>query len=104
MAKKLGRNAYPDSHSEDDFDAFGPAATKDGEFEGTYLADMGCFMQEEVDSNKYYHGGVYQSKINQKFYFSVEYGRVGAGNPQIQFTECIDKSEAQREFAKQMMS
>lgn len=104
MALKLGRNAFPAGHSESDFEAFGPAATKDGKFEGTYLADMGCFMQEAVDSNKYYHGGVYKSKIDGSWYFYVEYGRVGADNPQKQFIRCSSQDEAQREYVKQLES
>ena len=63
-AKKLGRNELPAGHSRDDFKCFGPVVSKDTEFEGHKLADMGCFQQEEkgkegekkkIDSNKYYH-------------------------------------------------
>jgi len=104
MAVKLGRNEYPSGHDSSDFDACGPAAVKDGEFDNNYLCDMGCFMQEDVDSNKYYHGAVVQSTKNQKWYFYVEYGRVGAGKPSYQFTECGDKSEAHNTYRKQLKS
>ena len=104
MAKKLGRNEYPSGHGPDDFKVHGPPATKDGEFAGTCIADMGCFMQEEVDSNKYYHACVCESKKDGTFYLYVEYGRVGAANPQKQFTQCSSKAEAEREYVSQCES
>lgn len=104
MGTKLGKNAFPAGHSPDDFKCFGPPATKDGEFEGTKICDMGCFMQEAVDSNKYYHGAIVQSTINQGFYVYFQYGRVGAGKPQFLFVECLGEADAEREYVKQLKS
>jgi predicted DNA-binding WGR domain protein len=100
MATKLGKNEYPSGHSAGDFDCFGPVATKDGEFDGTKLADMGCFKQDKVDSNKFYHLCVCKSKINSGWYTMFEWGRVGKSTT-IQFTECSSENEAQAVFEKQ---
>lgn len=104
MGTKLGRNEMPSGHSVDDFKCFGPAATKDGEFGSTMLADMGCFMQEGVDSNKYYHGAVVQSTKTDEWFAYFEYGRVGAANPAYQFVKCTSKDDAIREYVKQLES
>jgi hypothetical protein len=104
MATKLGKSAYPTGHGPNDFTAFGPPATKDGEFVGTMICDCGCFNQQMVDSNKYYCAMVTQSKINQKWYAYFEWGRQGASNPQFQFVECSFKDEAQQEYEKQLHS
>lgn len=104
MGKKLGRSEYPAGHGPSDFKCFGPPATKDGEFQGTKICDMGCFMQEAVDSNKYYHGAIVQSTKTQGWYTYFEYGRVGATNPQFQFIECSSPADAEAEYVKQLKS
>lgn len=101
MAVKLEKGSFPAGHGPNDFVCFGPPATEDGKFDGIYLADLGCFNQSGVDSNKYYHGAVVRSKKNQKFYAYFEWGRTGKTGD-VQFTECDDKDEAQSVFAKQM--
>lgn len=104
MGTKLDKNNYPKGHASSDFECFGPAATKDGEFDACKIADLGCFTQEGKDSNKYYHGSVIKSKKNSKWYVYFEYGRTGSAIPQFQFVECSDESDAQYEFAKQLHS
>jgi predicted DNA-binding WGR domain protein len=105
MGVKLARSAMPAGHDREDFDCFGPVATKDTAFTGSKLADMGCFKQDEGhDSNKYYHVAVVKSKKTGKFYMYVEYGRTKNGqpsSPQYQFVECSDEADACREFEKQ---
>ena len=105
---KLGRNEMPSGHTRDDFECFGPVATKDTEFGGCKLADLGCFKQDEgTDSNKYYHAAVVRSKKDGKWYLYVEYGRTVGGKPnkpQYQFTECPNEQSAMGEFAKQCAS
>lgn len=107
---KLDKSTLPTSHSKEDFQCFGPPATKDGAFEGTNLCDCGCFNQgdegdtEAVDSNKYYHAAVVQSKKDQNWYLYVEYGRVGVTNPQFQFTQCGSQAEAQSAYIAQCRS
>jgi hypothetical protein len=101
MATKLDKSSYPAGHGPNDFQCFGPPALEDGKFETCKIADMGSFSQDEKDSNKYYHAAVVKSKINGKFYSYYEWGRVGSTNPQFQFVECCDESEAQKEFADQ---
>ncbi len=104
---KLPKSTLPSGHTREDFQCFGPPATKDGEFAGTNLCDMGCFNQgeagddEAVDSNKYYHAAVVQSKKDSKWYLYVEYGRVGVSNPQFQFTQCSSQNEAQAAYISQ---
>ncbi len=80
MATKLGRNEFPAGMTANDFKCYGPPATKDTEFSGSRIADMGCFQQESTDSNKYYHCAMVTDK-NNKWYLYVEYGRVGATSP-----------------------
>jgi predicted DNA-binding WGR domain protein len=105
MAKKLGRSEFPSGHSRDDFECFGPVATKDTDFVGCRLADFGCFKQDEgTDSNKFYHAAVVKSKKDGRYYLYVEYGRTKDGvpsSPQYQFTSCSDVAEAEQEFVKQ---
>lgn len=74
---KIAKNTWPTGHGPDDFKCLGPAATKDGEFAGTFLSDLGCFTQDGKDSNKYYHGAVVQSKKNSSWYAYFEFGRTG---------------------------
>jgi len=105
---KLAKSALPPNHTKDDFVCFGPAAIKDGQFDGTYLADLGCFAQgdkgdeEAVDSNKYYNACVCQSKKDSKWYTYFEWGRVGVSNPQFQFEEHADKDTTQSAYIDQL--
>ena len=108
MATKLAKNTFPDGHGTDDFQGFGPVASKDTEWGNSCLADLGCFQQEEVDSNKYYHLAVVQSNQNKKFYAYYEWGRTkpdGRPNkPSFQFFECVSKEDAQATCEKQFKS
>lgn len=101
MPTKLSQRTYPNNSNPEDFKCFGPPATKDTEFSGTRLAEMGCFNQEGVDSNKVYLCCVAQHKSTGKWYVYVTYGRQGAGNFAFQFTECSSESEAQSVYEKQ---
>lgn len=98
---KLAKCCLPQSHTWNDFEAFGPVATKDGEFHGTYLADFGYFSQTDRDSNKSYSCAVVQSKIDKSWYTYVEYGRTGNVNNQFQFTKASSKEEAQSFYIDQ---
>lgn len=104
MGSKLPKGQYPSGHSLDDFQCFGPPATKDGEFDNAKIADLGCFTQDGKDSNKYYHAAVVKSKQNGKWYTYFEWGRTGANKADQQFIECIDELDAQAEFVKQLRS
>ena len=103
--EKLGRQQYPAGHGRDDFECYGPVATKDTDFASCKLADLGCFKQDEgTDSNKYYHCAVVKSKKTGTFYLYVEYGRTKGGapdKPQFQFTPFASEAEAVAAFAKQ---
>lgn len=105
MGVKLGRNEMPAGHSREDFECFGPVATRDTDFSASKLADMGCFKQDEgTDSNKYYHCCVVKSKKDGTWYMYVEYGRTKDGqpsSPQYQFTKCSNEADACSEYAKQ---
>lgn len=101
--KKLAKKEIPANHTLDDFECFGPSATKDGDFSGAKIADLGCFDQSGKDSNKFYHGAVVKSKITGKYYSYFEWGRTGA-SPDFQFHECDSESEAQSVFEKQIHS
>jgi hypothetical protein len=103
MDNKLPRDTYPSGLNPNDFQCFGPAATKDGAFEGTMIADMGCFKQDGIDSNKYYHGAVVQSRKDQKWFAYFEWGRTGS-SASFQFVPCSSKDDAQSEYAKQLHS
>ena len=70
MATKLAKSTFPSGHAPEDFQYFGPPATKDDAFDGTMVADLGCFKQDDVDSNKFYHGAVIQSKNNKKWFIA----------------------------------
>lgn len=109
MAIKLGKKTFPAGHSPSDFKCFGPAATKDGDFESVKVADLGCFSQGEgigsaVDSNKYYHGAVVQSTKDSIWFAYFEWGRTGKSNPDFQFVQCSSEAEAQKEFVSQLRS
>lgn len=97
------KQQFPSGHSETDFKCFGPPATKDGEFENTKICDMGCFMQEAVDSNKYYHAAIVQSTIDNSWYAYFEYGRIG-NTPAFYFIPCADAQLAESEYIKQLSS
>jgi hypothetical protein len=100
----MGRGQFPAGTNADDFQCFGPAATKDGEFDNVKICDMGCFKQDGVDSNKYYHAAIVQHKTSKQWYVYFEWGRTGANSPDFQFVECGDEAEAQEVFAKQLHS
>lgn len=109
MAIKLGKKEYPSGHSPSDFKCFGPAATKDGDFDSVKVADLGCFSQGDgqgsaIDSNKYYHAAVIQSVKDSKWYAYFEWGRTGKSNPDFQFVECYSEEDAQKAFASQLHS
>jgi len=95
MGTKLDRNAYPSGKGSKDFKCYGPVAEKDTEFDGFKMADMGCFQQDDVDSNKYYHAAMCTDD-NGKWYVYIEYGRVGAAKPSFQFIECSSEADAQK--------
>jgi hypothetical protein len=102
MGVKLDKGTYPASSGPNDFQCFGPAATKDGEFDTVKIADLGCFTQDGKDSNKYYHAAIVQHKTTKKWYVYFEWGRTGASKPSFQFVECSSEADAQREFADQL--
>lgn len=104
MATKLTKNEYPANHTANDFKAFGPPAVNDGDFETVKIADLGCFKQGDVDSNKYFHGAIVQSTKTNQWFVYFEWGRTGATNPTFQFIPCSSEQEAQKEFAKQLHS
>jgi hypothetical protein len=104
MAKKLAQKTFPSGHGPDDFQCFGPAATKDGEFADTRISDCGCFKQDGTDSNKYYHGAVVKSKKTGNWYAYFEWARTGAPNPSFQFVECDSEADAQAAYEKQLHS
>ena len=104
MATKLPKDSYPEKSSADDFQCFGPPATRDGDFEAVKICDMGCFSQDGKDSNKFYHGAVVQHKKSKKWYAYFEWGRTGAAKPSFQFVACDTEADAQREFAAQLHS
>jgi hypothetical protein len=100
MATKLGKKAYPSGHGPDDFECFGPPATKDGEFDNTKIVDMGCFKQDGQDTNKYYHAAVVKSKKTGAWFAYFEWGRTG-GSKDFQFVQCSGESDAQAAYEKQ---
>jgi hypothetical protein len=104
MGVKLGKGEYPGGSSPDDFQCFGPPATQDGQFDAVKICDMGCFTQDGKDSNKQYHAAVVQHKKTKAWYAYFEWGRTGAKNPDFQFVECSDESDAQDEFSAQLHS
>ncbi len=104
MGSKLGKDTFPNNSSGNDFQCFGPPATKDAEFDAVKICDMGCFTQDGKDSNKYYHAAVVQHKTTKKWYAYFEWGRTGAKKPSFQFVECSSEADAQAEFADQLHS
>lgn len=102
MGNKLDRGILPAGHTKDDFECFGPAATKDGEFAGTKLTDMGCFNQDGIDSNKFYTANICKSKKNGEWFAYFEWGRTGARDPAFQFVECSSEQDAQQEYEDQL--
>ncbi len=102
MGQKLDKNTYPNGSNANDFQCFGPPATKDGEFDTVKICDMGCFTQDGKDSNKMYHGAIVQHRTTKKWYVYFEWGRTGAKNPSFQFVECSSEADAQKEFASQL--
>ena len=104
MGTKLAKDTYPENATAQDFQCFGPPATRDGEFEAVKICDMGCFTQDGKDSNKYYHAAIVQHKQSKNWYAYFEWGRVGATRPSFQFVACQTEAEAQYEFASQLHS
>lgn len=102
MSTKLPKNTWPAGHSANDFKCSGPVATKDGDFKGTMLCDLGCFNESEKSSNKYYFACVAQSTINSKWYAYFEYGKTGSNTVGFQLIEGKTKEEAQHEYEKQL--
>ena len=98
---KLDKSKLPAGHSFSDFTGTGPVATLDGQFDGTRLADFGCFKQGLVDSNKFYLAAIVTSKINSKPYVYFEWGRTGASNKDFQLIECDNELEAEKVYVKQ---
>ena len=106
MSTKLGIKEVPNGLSFSDFECFGPVVSKDTEFEGCRMADMGCFLQEGkgeggkvIDSNKYYHASIVKAK--GVWYVYTEWGRTKDGvssNPNFQFVMCGSEAEALKEF------
>jgi len=105
---KLGKSTLPDGHDTSDFKAFGPVATKDCDFGSCRMADLGCFKQDDVDSNKYYHIAVVQSSKNGKWFSYFEWGRTRPDGrpekPSFQFTECSSEQDAIAACKKQFDS
>lgn len=101
---KHPRKSYPEGSTPDDFQCFGPPATKDGEFDKSRICDMGCFTQDGKDSNKYYHGAVVQHRGSKNWYAYFEWGRTGASRPDFLFVGCRDEAHAAAEYAKQLHS
>lgn len=104
MGIKLGKSELPSGHTREDFKCFGPTAINDGAFEGTRVADLGCFTQDGKDSNKAYHAAVVQSKKTSKWFAYFEWGRTGAARPDFQFVQCDDEADAQDEYESQLHS
>jgi hypothetical protein len=103
MATKMTKGQVP-AGSTIDYECFGPPATEDGEFSGVMIADLGSFTQDGKNSNKYYHAAVCKHKPTGDWYVYLEWGRVGAANPQFQFVKCSSQAEAQEVLAKQCHS
>jgi hypothetical protein len=104
MGTKLDKNTFPAGHGPQDFQCFGPPATRDGDFESTRICDMGCFTQDGKDSNKMYHAAVVKSRKDGKWYSYFEWGRTGAKNPSFQFVACSSEQDAVNEYADQLHS
>lgn len=104
MGTKLGKKTYPSGHGPNDFQCFGPPATEDDKFENVKIADLGCFTQDDKDTNKQYHAAIVKSKQNGQWYVYFEWGRTGSTNPDYQFVECSSEADAQKEFVKQLKS
>ena len=103
---KLDKCGYPGKYGREDFKCHGPVATKDTEFTGCKLADLGCFKQEGVDSNKYYHAACVTDPKGV-WYLYCEWGKTKDGipdKPQFQFTPCASEAEAMALFVKQCAS
>tara|TARA_B100001778_G_scaffold330827_1_gene333982 strand:- start:11118 stop:12719 length:1602 start_codon:yes stop_codon:yes gene_type:complete len=99
---KLPKGQYPSGHTADDFECFGPPATKDGDFSDAMIADLGCFKQDGTDTNKYYHGAVVKSKKTGDYYAYFQWGRTGSGGGDIQFYGPGSKEAAHKAFASQV--
>ena len=98
MATKLAKNTFPDGHGPNDWKAFGPVVTKDTEWGNCRMSDLGCFSQDGVDSNKYYHLAALQSTKNGTWISYFEWGRTRPDGrpdkPTFQVTVCSSEAEA----------
>ena len=101
-SKKLVKETYPEKAAAKDFQCFGPAATKDGEFDSVRICDMGCFWQDGKDCNKYYHGAIVQHRKSKNWYTYFEWGRTGGASYSFQFVASESEEEARKVFAKQL--
>jgi len=104
MGTKLGKGEFPQGHGPNDFECFGPAAVADDQFDGTRICDMGCFKQDGVDSNKFYHGAIVQSTKTKAWFAYFQWGRTGATSPDFQFVECSSEADAASEYKSQLRS
>lgn len=105
MPSKPGKSQFPPKHGPNDFKCFGPPAKEDDAFEGTMIADLGCFNQDrEVDSNKRYHGAVVQSTVDKSWWFYSEWTREGGGKPQFQFEPASSQDAAKSAYVKKLKS
>ena len=104
--RKLPKSTFPANHSESDFTIKDPkVAKKDGVFSDTNIADLGCYNDQGVMSNKYYHACVCESSVDNRWYVYFEWGRTNqTTRPQFQFLECHNKYDAEYHYERQLMS
>jgi hypothetical protein len=89
-----------------------PPATRDGEFSGTKIADLGFFDQPvDPDAERARRTPTStttppscSTRTTGDWYAYFQWGRTGATNPSFQFVECSSESEAQAEYEKQCHS
>ena len=99
---KYNRGELPQSHMFQDFASFGPIATKDGDFSGSMMCDLGCFTQDGKDSNKWYFGAVIQSKKDNSWFTYYEWGRTGCSSSDFQFEQFSSRQDAITSYEKQL--
>lgn len=105
MGNKLNKGVWPAGHGPNDFKCFGPPATKDGEFQSSRIADLGCFTQDGKDSNKYVHSAVAQSTKKPSLHINYrEWGRTGAHKADFQIVECTSEADAVEEHVDYLLS
>lgn len=105
MAEKLKIKTFPAGTNASSFKCFGPIATEDGQFRGTKMADLGCFNQQGIDTNKAYHGAVVQDRASGKWYAYFEWGRTGNKvAASFQFYPATSERHAEEIYIGQMES